>query len=799
MRFQNGQWLMREGLGCFAPAHIWSSRIEKREEGGRSFPELCLFAPTSRINHKGDTLGGIVLELRISVPAPEVIRLRTLHFRGENDPGVHFDLSFEPEADLDWEETEEAFIVRSGALSLEVNKETARLDFKREGEVITSSSGRDLAYIKKDWKGFAYNRHEKGTNFMRQQLDLAVGECIYGMGERFTPFVKNGQAVEIWNEDGGTSTDQSYKNIPFYLSTSGYGLFVNHPGRVEFEIATENVSKMAYSVPGEELDVFFIDGPELKTVLKRYTDLTGKPSLPAPWSFGLWLSTSFTTNYDEETVMHFIDGMAERGIPLSVFHFDCCWMKEFHWTDFSWDKDKFPEPEKLLAKIHERGIKTCLWINPYVGQAAEIFEEAKAKGYFLKREDGSVWQWDMWQPGLAIIDFTNPEAKAWYKEKLAALLDMGIDCFKTDFGERIPTDAVYYSGADPEYMHNYYAQLYNETVFEVLREKKGAEEALVFARSATAGGQKFPVHWGGDCWSTYPSMAESLRGGLSLTASGFGFWSHDMGGFEQTSTADVYKRWAAFGLLSTHSRLHGSTSYRVPWLYDEEAVDVVRFFTRLKYRLLPYLYSNAYKTAESGVPMMRAMVLDYQEDPNTKYLDRQYVLGDSLIVAPIFNERGDGEVYLPAGRWQHYLHGGVTELSHGRWLYSKDDYFSLPLWVKENSLIPVLSGGDKAEALNFDAPYGDKLAIEVYGVSEETSCEVYEHGKLLTKLTVKPLADSQDAGASGYLLSFEGPSCPVIFRGEDLVSADGMAEIERDGGLLTVRSEKASFRLSRRL
>ena len=352
--------------------------------------------------------------------------------------------------------------------------------------------------------------------------------------------------MDIWNEDGGTSTEQSYKNIPFYISNKGYGVFVNHPERVSFEVATEMVTKVEFSVPGENLDYFLINGPTMKEVLMRYTDITGKPSLPAPWTFGLWLSTSFTTNYDEKTVNSFVDGMFDRKIPLSVFHFDCFWMKDFNWCDFTWDSRVFPDPEGMLKRLKAKGLKICVWINSYVGQESSMFKEGVEGGYFLKRPNGDVWQWDMWQPGLAIVDFTNPAACEWYSKKLEALLDMGVDCFKTDFGERIPTDAVYYDGSDPVKMHNYYTYLYNKVVFNVLKKKKGEKEAVLFARSATAGGQKFPVHWGGDCWSDYESMEESLRGGLSLTSSGFGYWSHDIGGFESTSTPDVYKRWCAF-------------------------------------------------------------------------------------------------------------------------------------------------------------------------------------------------------------------------------------------------------------
>ena len=426
---------------------------------------------------------------------------------------------------------------------------------------------------------------------MYERLDLGVGELVYGLGERFTPFVKNGQSIDIWNEDGGTSTEQSYKNIPFYLTNKGYGVFVNHPEKVSFEVGSEKVTKVQFSVPGECLDYFIIGGESMKEVIENYTSLTGKPALPPAWSFGLWLTTSFTTNYDEATVTEFVDGMTERDIPLRVFHFDCFWMKDFNWCDFEWDTRVFPDPKGMLKRLKEKDLKICVWINPYIAQESKLFDEGMENGYLLKKANGDVWQWDMWQPAMAIVDFTNPEACTWYSRKLKELIDMGVDCFKTDFGERIPTDVVYFDGSDPYKMHNYYTQMYNKVVFDTIKENKGENEAVVFARSATAGGQQFPVHWGGDCEANYESMAESLRGGLSLCMSGFGFWSHDIGGFESTSTADVYKRWGAFGLLSSHSRLHGSTSYRVPWLYDEEACDVVKFFTNLKCSIMPYLYN----------------------------------------------------------------------------------------------------------------------------------------------------------------------------------------------------------------
>ena len=712
MKFSNGCWLQKEDCTCFSPVQIYFTKIEK--------DRVTLCAPTNKINHRGDTLGGVNLTIQISAPYPEVLRIQTHHHMGLKERMPQFELAPPQTGNLAAEETEKQIIVKSGELRIEIEKESGAFVFWRGAEKITGSGWRDLAYMKTNWKGSAYDKGPEDA-YMREQLSISVGELVYGLGERFSAFVKNGQSVDIWNEDGGTSTEQSYKNIPFYLSNKGYGVFVNHPEKVSFEVATEMVTKVEFSVPGENLDYFLINGPTMKEVLMRYTDITGKPALPAPWTFGLWLSTSFTTNYDEKTVNSFVDGMIERGIPLSVFHFDCFWMKDFHWCDFTWDERVFPDPEGMLKRLKEKGLKICVWINSYVGQASSLFEEGVKGGYFLKRANGDVWQWDMWQPGLAIVDFTNPAACEWYGKKLEALLDMGVDCFKTDFGERIPTDCVYYDGSDPVKMHNYYTYMYNKTVHDVIAKKKGEKEAILFARSATAGGQKFPVHWGGDCWSDYESMEESLRGGLSLTSSGFGFWSHDIGGFESTSTPDVYKRWCAFGLLSTHSRLHGSTSYRVPWAYDEESVDVVRYFAKLKARLMPYLYRNAIETAKTGVPMMRSMVLEFTEDRNCAYLASQYMLGDSLLVAPIFNEDGIAEYYLPEGRWTSLLSGDVKE--GGRWYKEKHGYLSIPLYVREGSIVAMGARDDNAV---YD--YADGTTFQVYALVDgcEAQTMVYD-------------------------------------------------------------------------
>lgn len=678
MKYLNGGWLVRDGFSVKYAANIYTAKIDRDDR------VLTLYAPFQIIRNPGMTLDGGLLTIEVSSPRPNIITTKLVNFRKSHEHDPKFELSTtDPQVGI--EETDTEYVFTSDRTALHVAKgELMDFTYTFDGEVIARSSNRGKALV----------TDAQGRLHVSDQLELGVGEKIYGLGERFTNFVKNGQSVDIWNEDGGTGTEQAYKNIPFYLSSHRYGLFVNSSDRVSFEIGSEKVSRVQFSVPGQELEYSVIGGEDLKSILESYTDLTGKPPMPPVWSFGLWLSTSFTTDYDETTVTEFVDGMAERDIPLSVFHFDCRWMRELEWCNFEWDGEKFPNPEAMLARLHSKGLKICAWINSYIGQKSPLYEEGERNGYFIQTLDGQPWQWDRWQAGMAVVDFTNPEAVEWYKSHLRRLMAQGVDCFKTDFGERIPVDGVkYFDGSDPEKMHNYYTLLYNKAVFDVIKEVKGEGEAVVFARSATVGGQKYPVHWGGDNSSNYPSMAESLRAGLSFGMSGFGFWSHDISGFEDEASNDLYKRWTQFGLLSSHSRYHGNMQYKVPWLYGEEAVDVTRTFAKLKNRLMPYLIHQAYETHRRGIPMMRAMVLEFPGDVNCETIDTQYMLGSDLLVAPIFSETGTVKFYVPftgddeSAPWTNLLTG--TTYTQGRWYEETYDYMTLPLLVRPGAVIAI--------------------------------------------------------------------------------------------------------------
>ncbi len=778
MKVADGFWLSKKGYEVNYASQAY--KVETTENA------VKVLATPYVVKHRGMTLGGPNLEITYSSTAENVIKVHIDHYRGGLDNIPHFELNEDAGYVPEIHRSEDKVELISGNTKVVIKiADEWEVKYYYKDNYLTGGAWRSTSIIDEsqftanarmalqtDDEFFNYPQ-DAHTRYIREQFKTDIGECIYGFGEKFTPFVKNGQSVETWNCDGGTCSDQSYKTVPFYISSKSYGILVNSSDKVSFEVNSDTVSKVSFTVPGEELEYFVIGGENLEDVLANYTTLTGKPALPPAYTFGLWLSTSFTTNYDEATVNSFIDGMAERKIPLQVFHFDCFWMKEYEWCNFEWDKDMFPDPEGMLKRLHDKGLEICVWINSYIGQQSKLFDIGKEKGYFIKNPDGSVFQSDMWQPGMAIVDFTNPEACTWYKDLLKKLFDMGVNNIKTDFGERIPTKCTYYNGMDPVKMHNYYTYLYNKCVFEALEEYYGKDKACLFARSATVGGQKFPVHWGGDCYAEYSAMAETLRGGLSLCSSGFGFFSHDMGGFEATAPADVYKRWCAFGLLSTHSRLHGSTSYRVPWVYDDEACDVLRHYTVLKGKLMPYLWAQANKTHVVGVPMMRSMIVAFTEDTACKYLDQQYMLGDNLCVVPVMNEEGTAEFYVPdCGTWTDIQSGETYE--GGKYYTRQCDYFQTPILARPNSIVTYG---------NFDAE--DKMTV-VYDYLQDAEAVIYglEDGKTAAAV----IYDSESNKITDITASRQGNVITVSYAATDKsfkVTAEGKS-VEAAAGSTSV-------------
>lgn len=732
MKFRDGMWLTAEGMRVEYAEDVYN--ITQTEKG------LSLLCPTRKVNRRGDTLNLSTLTIDIEAASDGIISVETTHWAGAAIKGPHFDLYPEgqPKIEPQVSKSDKGTTLSAGALSATVHPDQHTFDIRFHStdgsNALTSLLSRSV--------GLAYNpapSNPMQTGDMRDfkhyiftQTTLGIGESVHGLGERFGAFNKVGQSVSLWNADGGTSSDQAYKNISFWLSSRGYGIFIDTPGRVELEIGSERTSRVQTSVEGQRLKWYIIYGPTPKDVLRRYSILTGRPGNVPSWSFGLWLSTSFTTNYDEATVNSFLEGMKERDIKVDVFHYDCFWMKAFTWTDFVFDSERFPDPKAQISRLKASGLveKVCVWINPYIAQHGAAFKTAAEKGYLLKRKNGDVWQWDLWQGGMGLVDFTNPEATKWFVDCLNGLFDQGVDCIKTDFGERIPTLDVEWhdKSVDAHKMHNYYAFIYNKIVYEALQARYGESEAVLFARSACAGTQRFPLVWGGDCESTPEAMAESVRGGLSLGLGGFSFWSNDIGGFEGLPTPWIYKRWVAFGLLCSHSRLHGSSSYRVPWLIDDDdksaeaCSQTLSSWTALKNRLMPYLYAQGIKAAANGWPLsLRAMCLEFPEDPTAWFLDRQFMVGESLLAAPVFAESGEVEFYLPKGKWTSFF---TNETRDGPgWFKEKHGFGSMPLWVRENTVLVL--GKEGVRGAVYD--YAQDVEICLYHVKEGASAELVDN------------------------------------------------------------------------
>jgi alpha-D-xyloside xylohydrolase len=590
-----------------------------------------------------------------------------------------------------------------------------------------------------------FDRLSNGQLTVHEALAVTPGESFYGFGEKFSQLDKWGQELTSWATDSGNvSSYRSYKNIPFFMSSSGYGVFVHSSYPMVYKVGSESLQTCSFHILDSQLDYFLIYGPSYKHILSRYSDLTGHAPLPPKWSLGFWISRAGYHNRAE--VENVISEMRQRGFPCDVLSIDPWWMGEGPWSTYEWDTCAFPDPQGMMASLRRQGVRTSLWIHPYLPAGTAIYQEAQEKGYLLFNSDHLPSQVIESFSGthLGAIDFTNPAAKSWFQSKLEKLLQMGVSVFKTDFGEQAPIEAIYHDGRSGIELHNLYPLLYNQAVFELAERHFG--RGLVWGRSGYAGSQRYPVQWGGDSYTSLDQLASQLRGLLSYGMSGVPFCSHDVGGFDyppqsfdQTNQPDSFKdpetyiRWMQFGVFSSHLRAHGKQPHE-PWTYGTEAERIALRYLKLRYRLLPYLYSEMRRCAASGLPMVAPLLLEYQDDPNTQRLDLQYLFGKSFLVAPIVTHSCQRKVYLPHGNWVDFWTRRIEQ--GGRWIEVDAPLEKIPLWVKAGEILPL---GPEMDYVG-EKPL-DPLTLEIYYPEGDQQTTIYDEDTPGIPLSYRRLDD----------------------------------------------------------
>ena len=503
---------------------------------------------------------------------------------------------------------------------------------------------------------------------------LSPNEKIYGCGESFTEFNKRGQKVVLYADDSnGTQNETMYKPIPFYLSSRGYGVFMHTSSPITCDFGKYYSSVNTMMIGDDKLDMFVFLG-EPKDVLNEYTNLTGKAAMPPLWSFGFWMSR--ITYFSEQDGRDVVQKLRKYQIPSDVIHFDTGWFETDWRCDYQFSKSRFDDPVKMMADFKEMGIRTCLWQLPYFVPKNTLFPEIIEKGLFVRDRKGNLPFED------AVLDFSNPEAVQWYQDKIGGLLKQGVSVIKVDFGEAAPEGGIYASGRTGFYEHNLYPLRYNKAVADITKKING--DSFIWARSAWAGSQRYPVHWGGDPANTDSAMAATLRAGLSIGLSGFSFWAHDIGGFVKSCPENLYRRWTPFGMLSSHTRSHG-TPPTEPWEYGEDFMNAFRKADDMRYKLMPYIYAQAKDSCERGLPMLRALFIEYPDDPGSWLVDDQYLFGSDMLVAPLMESVTSRDVYLPPGKWIDYQ---TLKVYDSGWNHIEAGEIPIVVLVKDGAVIP---------------------------------------------------------------------------------------------------------------
>lgn len=569
--------------------------------------------------------------------------------------------------------------------------ETFFLSLFPDGKKEVALSAYDMfSPTRHDAFALAYIERNGEANRSTFSLQAKADECFYGTGERFTKMDLSGKTFQLRNQDGqGVNNRRTYKNIPFYLSSENYGVFVHTSAFAKFSLADHSTRSAQVLVEEPLVDFFVIGGENPEQILFGYRQLSGFPTMPPLWSFGTWMSRM--TYFSADEVNDICDRMRAEDFPCDVIHLDTGWFETDWLCEWKFNDERFPNPPQFIQNLKNKGYRVSLWQLPYISYNAIQYKEADENEYISKSErliSGSS-NFSV-QDFAGTIDLTYDKATEWYKNLLRNLLEMGVVCIKTDFGEDIHLDAEY-RNMSPEKLHNLYPLLYQKAAYEVTKEVTG--DGIIWARAGWAGCQRYPLHWGGDSACSWDGLAGSLKGGLQLGLSGFAFWSHDVPGFHGVPNfmnsvlpQDIYVRWTQFGVFSSHLRYHGSHK-REPWHYPNIA-PIIRKWLKLRYQLIPYILEQSEKATKTGFPMLRALIFHHPNDKTCRHIDDQYYFGDNMLVAPVMNSENKRDIYLPEGTWVHFFTKEVFEGE--KWLRNVEvPLDEMPVFVKQGAEIPM--------------------------------------------------------------------------------------------------------------
>lgn len=582
--------------------------------------------------------------------------------------------------------------------SVEIQKYPWRIILKdKNGKVMTQTRhiiDNDSSQVKLLPFSFI-KRGSDNSRSINPVLTIAPSERIYGCGESFGALNKVGQKVQIMVTDPqGPETDGQYKPVPFFFSNRGYGIFMHTSVPVTADFGASYIGADRLFMADEQMDFFVFFG-EPKDILNEYTNITGKSPMLPLWTFGTWMSR--ITYFSQEEGLDIAKQLRQHKIPSDVIHFDTGWFGVDWQCDYEFAKDRFQDPKAMLDQLKKDGFHTCLWQLPYFTPKNRFFRELVDEGMAVKNAAGSLPYED------AVLDLSNPKTVKWYQDKIAGLIKLGVGAIKCDFGEAAPYDGFYYSGRGGKYEHNLYPLRYNKALWEAVEANSG--EGVIWARSAWAGSQRYPLHWGGDAATTNTGMLGDLRGGISFGLSGFSFWSHDMGGFVTASPEDIYRRWLPFGFLSSHTRAHGVPPTE-PWLISESFTKAFRQSAEMKYKLMPYVYAQAKDCSERGLPMVRALLVEFPDDPGAWFVEDAYMFGSQILVAPLLESGDSRVVYLPRGKWIDYQSGKVYE---GGYQTIKVGEIPCVILVRDGSLIPHAPLAQRTDQIQWD-----KVELKAY-------------------------------------------------------------------------------------